>query len=246
VLESEDNLGIVIPVYNEDASILSTLEAIDSNSPVPATVYVVADTPEDTTFSVLDQFKGRRIKVEPTLNKYGRGALNAIKWGLHNAEESALLVTMADLSDDMSSLAPMWEHFAHGADVVCGSRYMKGGKQLGGPWFKSFLSRMAGLSLHYLSGLPTKDVTNSFKLYRKTVIEEIEIESSGGFEIGMEIVVKAWSLGFRVSEVPTVWRDRTEGESRFQLVAWLPRYLAWYFFCLRHAWFGRKHLRIQG
>lgn len=102
---------------------------------------------------------------------------------------------------------------------------------------------MAVFFLNYLSGLPTKDVTNSFRLYRKKVIEAIEIESSGSFEIGMEIVVKAWSLGFQVSKVPTVWRDRTEGESRFQLVAWLPRYLGWYFYCLKSTWFGsgRSH-----
>jgi hypothetical protein len=91
--------------------------------------------------------------------------------------------------------------------------------------------------LHYLSGLPTRDVTNSFKLYSKEVLDSITIESKGGFEIGMEIVVKAWAAGFRVTEVPTVWRDRALGDSRFQLVSWTPHYLAWYFYCLRAAFF---------
>ena len=237
---SQGQLGVVVPVYNEAENILNTLRELESHVPVPTTCYVVADTEEDPTFTVLDQFEGEMVTVKPTLNGYGRGALNAIKWGLHHAEEDAVVVTMADMSDDLQSLVEMWEGYKAGYHVVCGSRYMPGGRQSGGPWFKAFLSRMAGVSLHYLTRLPTKDVTNSFKLYHKMVIENIEIESTGGFEIGMEIVVKAWTMGYRVTEVPTSWQDRTAGESRFRLWAWLPRYLHWYFYCLKSAWFNLR------
>lgn len=241
--ESNDcRLGVVVPVYNEHENILQTLRELDAHTPVKTRCYVVADTPEDTTFSVLDQFQGENVEVQPTINEYGRGAVHAIKWGLHNAREEAVVVTMADMSDDLRSLAEMWEGFEAGHHVICGSRYMPGGRQIGGPKFKAFLSRVAGISLHYLTRLPTKDVTNSFKLYHKMVIDNIEIESTGGFEIGMEIVVKAWTMGYRVTEVPTSWQDRTAGESRFRLWAWIPRYLHWYFYCLKSAWFG---LRIK-
>jgi dolichol-phosphate mannosyltransferase len=110
---------------------------------------------------------------------------------------------------------------------------MKGGKQLGGPKFKGTLSRMAGLSLHYLTGIPTHDISNSFKMYTSRVIKSIQIESSGGFELGMEIVCKAFLAGFKITEVPSVWRDRSAGQSRFKLWKWLPHYLRWYFFTLR-------------
>lgn len=237
---SEPSLAIVIPVYNEADNILKALELIDLHTPVKASVYVVADSPEDNTFGVLGGFEAEKILVKPVINDYGPGALNAIKWGLQKSTESAVLVTMADLSDDMRSLPWMWDEFLQGRQVVCGSRYMKGGRQIGGPWLKGLLSRVAGLSLHYLTGLPTKDVTNSFKLYSREVVEAIELESGGGFEVGMEIVVKAWSMGFDVSEVPSVWYDRTEGDSRFRLVSWLPSYLRWYFFCLSWAWFKKR------
>ena len=233
--ESEQTLGIVIPVYNEAENILQTLDSIDRHTPVSTTVWVVGDFEEDTTFGVLDRFEGRMTTVTPMLNGYGRGALNAIKWGLHHSTQSAVLVTMADLSDDMRSLNPMWQEFLSGSDLVCASRYTRGGKQVGGPIIKGLLSRLAGLSLHYLSGLPTKDVTNSFKLYSRELVDRIEVESKGGFEIGMELVVKAWVQGYKISEVPTIWRDRAIGDSRFKLLAWIPSYLHWYLYCMKHS-----------
>jgi dolichol-phosphate mannosyltransferase len=140
------------------------------------------------------------------------------------------------LSKLASSIDTMIQMVEDGYDVVCGSRYMKGGRQIGGPLIKKSLSRLAGLSLYHLTGIPTHDITNSFKIYTKKVLNHIDIESDGGFEIGMEIVVKAHFAGFKVGEVPCIWRDRTAGESRFRLGRWLPKYLRWYRYALRQRW----------
>jgi len=129
---------------------------------------------------------------------------------------------MADLSDDLSKVDEMFEKINKGFDIVCGSRYMKGGEQKGGPWFKKLLSRTAGVSLHFFTGLPTHDVTNSFKMYTKKVLNGIKIESHGGFEIGMEIVIKAFQKGYNITEVPSSWRDRKKGKTRFRFWKWLP------------------------
>ncbi len=233
---------MVIPVFNEAENILRTLSELDRHLPVSAVAYVVYDFPEDSTLTVLPQFQSSRLEVRPCLNEFGGGALNAIKWGLAIAREEAVLVVMGDLSDDLASLGPMWEKFNGGWDVVCGSRYMKGGRQIGAPWLKGHLSRWAGLSLRLLTGIPTHDVTNSFKLYRRAVLEQITLESSGGFEVGMEIVIKAWASGFRVCEVPTIWRERDAGGSRFRLWAWLPNYLRWYLYGLYQGIFYRRSL----
>ena len=128
----------------------------------------------------------------------------------------------------------MFDRINNGFDLVCGSRYMKDGRQIGGPWFKKTLSRFAGVSMHYLIGLPTHDVTNSFKMYTKKILTDITIDSTGGFELGMEIVLKAFFKGYKITEVPSVWRDRPAGSSRFRLWQWLPKYLSWY-------WFGLKN-----
>jgi hypothetical protein len=122
----------------------------------------------------------------------------------------------------------MFKLASDGADVVAGSRYMRGGHQLGGPLLKRTLSRSAGLSLHWLGGVPVHDATSNFRLYSKRLLNQVTIESTGGFELGIELTVKAHLLGMRLAEVPTTWRDRTAGESRFQLWEWLPRYLKWY------------------
>ena len=121
--------------------------------------------------------------------------------------------------------------------MLCGSRYMKGGKQNGGPVLKGLFSRYAGLSLHFLTGIPTHDCSNSFKLYRRSMLENILIESDGGFEIGLEILVKAYTTGHSVTEVPSEWNDRENGQSNFHMWKWLPKYLHWYFYCIYNTWF---------
>jgi hypothetical protein len=139
-----------------------------------------------------------------------------------------VLVAMADGSDDPKDVDRMLEVARSGAAVVSGSRYMRGGRQLGGPLLKRTLSRLAGLSLHWVAGLPTHDPTNSFRLYSRSLLDAVEIESVGGFEVGLELTVKAHERGLRVAEVPTTWRDRTAGQSRFRLWRWGPHYLRWY------------------
>jgi len=98
------------------------------------------------------------------------------------------------------------------------------------------LSRLAGLTLHRLSGLPTRDPTNSFKAYSREFLRRTRIESPAGFALAMELTVKAHFGGGRVVEVPATWRGRTKGTSRFRLFSWLPLYLRWYFWALRRRW----------
>ena len=93
--------------------------------------------------------------------------------------------------------------------------------------------------MHWVAGIPTHDATNSFKLYRRSLFDRIRIESQGGFEIGMEILIKAHLLGCKIGEVPSTWRDRSGGESKFQLLRWLPHYLHWYSLALKGR-FARK------
>jgi hypothetical protein len=95
------------------------------------------------------------------------------------------------------------------------------------------MSRAAGLSLHHLAGVKTHDPTNNFKLYRRDFLDSITIESEAGFELALELTVKATIAGRRVAELPTVWRDRTVGQSNFKLRKWLPHYLRWYVAALR-------------
>jgi glycosyltransferase involved in cell wall biosynthesis len=229
-------LGIIIPVYNEGDNIGSTLTALAEKVRTPFRIYIVYDFDEDDTLPAARYFLSKGLDIVFVKNPEG-GVVNAIKAGFATAEEDYLLVSMADLSDDYGVVDRMCELMSEGYDLVCGSRYMKGGRHVGGPLVKSFLSRAAGISLKYLAGLPTHDVSNSFKLYRKSMLGSIGVESDGGFEIGMEILVKAHFSGYKVTEIPCVWRDREKGKSRFRLVSWTPKYLRWYFYAIKKAWF---------
>jgi glycosyltransferase involved in cell wall biosynthesis len=225
-------LGIVIPVYNEGHNIRDTVKAIEENIKTPHKIYIVYDFEEDNTLPVVRDAIKSGLDISLLKNPI-RGVVSAIKTGLKKAGEDYLLVTMADMSDDYRVVDAMYQLMSEGYDIVCGSRYMKGGKQIGGPVIKKTLSRMAGVSLKYLIGLPTHDATNSFKLYRKSMLDTINIESDGGFEIGIELVTKAHFSGYKVTEVPSVWMDREQGESRFKIIKWAPKYLRWYFYAIR-------------
>ena len=225
------DVTIVIPVYNEGDNISTTLAELDRKVGVDAEVWLVYDSESDSTLPFARGSVGKtRIPIRLVKNKYGRGALNAIKTGLEDAQSELIVVTMADLCDPPEVINEMVAIArSRNADIVCASRYMKGGRQYGGPLFKGFLSHTAGLILCWFARLPTHDPTNSFKLYRKSFLNTVAIESSGGFELGLELVVKAHVAGRKIAEVPTTWRDRVAGQSNFKLWKWLPHYLRWFF-----------------
>ncbi len=234
-------LDIIVPVYNEDKGILRLFDEIEREIKTPKKVMIVYDFDEDSTVPVVKEHQNDyTFRIDLVFNSLGRGVLNAIKQGMQTATEEMVLVMMADSSDRLDVVDSMCGLMEQGYDLVCGSRYMKGGRQNGGPVLKGLFSRMAGLSLHLLTRVPTHDCTNSFKLYRRSMLRQIEIESTGGFEIGLEIVVKAYAMGFKIGEVPSEWFDREEGESNFHMWKWMPSYLHWYFYCIRHTWFGKK------
>jgi len=227
--DSTPALSIVIPVYNEGENVVPTLRGVVERTRTrPLEVLVVHDFDEDTTVAVVKRLQTEMPELRLHRNTLGRGVLNAMKSGLRAARAQYVLVAMGDGSDDPDDIDRMYERARAGADVVAGSRYMRGGRQLGGPLLKRSMSRAAGLSLHWLGGIPVHDATSNFRMYSKRLLNQVTIESTGGFELGIELTVKAYLLGMTVAEVPTTWRDRTAGTSRFQLWRWLPRYLKWY------------------
>ncbi|MDX1584765.1 MAG: glycosyltransferase [Thermoanaerobaculia bacterium] len=228
-------VDLIIPVYEEGDNIERVLRRVESAVPLRKRVLIVYDHEEDTTIPVVRRLQEELSDVELVRNAHGRGVLNAIRTGFESSTGEVSIVTMGDLSDDVEKIPEMVRLIKEeGFDVVCASRYVPGGAQIGGPRLKGFLSRTAGVSLHLLTGIPTHDITNSFRAYRTSVVQGIEIASRGGFEVSMELTVKVWARGHRVTEIPAIWRDRTEGESRFRMWKWIPQYLRWYVYALRN------------
>ena len=231
-MAAEPDFSLVIPVFNEGANVPALFASLKQFVPATAEVLICYDFPADNTLPAIQAVPeaDRPAQLRLIHNTLGRGVRFAIDAGMKAAYSRVVIVTMADLSDDFSQLQEMAHRVRAGATVVCPSRYMQGGRQIGGPLLKSFLSRAAGFTLFHLAGLPTHDPTNSFKAYDASYLARTPIESPAGFVLALELTVKAHKQRLRIEEFPTTWRDRTAGESRFNLRKWLPLYLRWYFY----------------
>jgi dolichol-phosphate mannosyltransferase len=228
-------LSMVMPVFKEGEAAEPVIRALASGVATPHEIVVVYDFDEDPTVPVIDRLSQELPQVRGLRNDLGRGVLNAMKAGIAGSSGDYVLITMSDGSDEPHIVDSMVALARAGADVVAASRYMPGGRQIGGPPIKRLMSRTAGLTLHWFAGVPTHDPTNNFKLYARRFLGATTIESEAGFELALELTVKATLAGRRIAEVPTTWRDRTAGQSNFKLRTWLPHYLHWY----RAAFVGR-------
>jgi dolichol-phosphate mannosyltransferase len=225
-------VSVVIPAYNEGAAVVPFLDRIFEAITLPAEVLVVYDTVGDTTVPFLETYATREPRLRPVLNTIGRGPANALRCGIAQATADVVVVTMADGSDDPMQIDQLTRLVERGVVVACASRYMRGGQQVGGPWVKGRISRLAGVSLNLVGHVGTHDATNSFKAYSRAFVERVGIDSDAGFELGIELVAKARRLGLPVAELPTIWLDRADGTSNFKIKAWIPRYLHWYLYAL--------------
>lgn len=226
-------VSVVITAYNEGEEIMACLDRVLDAVKLPCEVLVVYDSADDTTAAHAQEYADKDPRVLPTLNTYGRGPAQAIRFGVDSSRAAVVVVTMADGCDDPQQIDQLARLVERGVVVAAASRYMRGGQQIGGPAFKSALSRLAGQSLHWFARVGTRDATNSFKAYSTQFVRDVGIESDTGFEVGLELVAKAKRLGLPIAEVPTIWLDRSfasQGVSNFKLAQWLPKYLRWYLF----------------
>ncbi len=225
-------VSVVIPVYNEGPAVIPILNRIFEAVTLPAEVLVVYDTPSDTTAPYLVEYARRDARLRPLHNTLGGGPAQALRYGIDHAAADVVVVTMADGSDDPMQIDQLTRLVERGVVVACASRYMRGGQQVGGPWLKSRISRLAGVSLHMVGRVGTHDATNSFKAYSRDFVQRVGIDSDAGFELGIEMVAKARRHGRPVAELPTIWLDRAGGTSNFKMKSWIPRYLHWYLYAL--------------
>jgi dolichol-phosphate mannosyltransferase len=223
-------VSVVIPAKDEGESIVVCLDRVFEGVTLPCEVLVVVDSPADATLAYLEKYAQEDARLVPTINTVGPGPAAAIRFGISRARADVVVVTMADGCDDAQQIDQLTRLVERGVVIAAASRYSRGGQQVGVPSMKRTLSKLSGLSLHWLARVGTHDATNSFKAYSRQFIDEVGIDSDAGFEMGIELVAKARRLRRGVAEIPTIWLDRRYGVSNFKLAAWLPRYLRWYRF----------------
>jgi dolichol-phosphate mannosyltransferase len=223
-------VSVVIPAYEEREVIAHVLDRIFEAVTLPCEVLVVVDTPDDSTMPILQDYAAREPRLRPTVSTYGRGPAQAIRYGFDHASAPVVIVTMADGCDDPMQIGTLSRLVERGVVIAAASRFTGTGQQVGGPMLKGLMSRAAGLSLHHLARVGTRDATNSFKAYNTDFVRAAGVESDAGFEVGIELVAKARRARLPVAEIPTIWLERHFGVSSFRVGEWLPRYLRWYLY----------------
>lgn len=235
MMERDIFLSIVIPARNEEETIAETINNLSKHIDLHQTeIIVVDDHSTDATAEVVNRISKNNPEIRLVTNLNKPGFASALKTGFSYARGEFVLPVMADGCDDPGTIPIMVEKARSGYDLVCGCRYMKGGKKYGGPILQSIFSKFVCLSLYYLACLPTRDVSNAFKMYRRRILHSICLKETG-FAISMEATLGFYFKGYRICDVPTRWYGRKKGKSKFKLSKTFP-YVKLYVRALGEKW----------
>lgn len=221
-------VNVIIPVYNEEEVVGKTLSKVVSAVKPPCRVIVVDDGSTDKTADIIKEFQKDIPDIFFLLRQDHKGFAKAVKSALCCVPAEEFFVTvMADGCDQIDIIEDMRGIMAKGqADVVCACRYMPGAKRIGGSLLKAIGSRLVNMFFFNYTRGSCRDATNSFKMFKKGVLSGLALDAAG-FDISLEMILRAYSRGGRIIDVPTVWVERSEGVSKFRIFGDGYKYLRW-------------------
>jgi len=235
-------LSVVIPARDEQGCIASTVEHLHVElrlHNVPHEIVVVDDGSSDKTWEILTVLHSKLPELRPVQNTSQPGFGRAVARGLDEMKGDAVVIMMADESDDCRDVVRYWQKLNEGYECVFGSRFMKGGSVIDYPRVKLVLNRLANLFLKVLFNIHLNDTTNTFKAYRKTVIDGCRPLISPHFNLTVELPLKAIVRGYAWTTIPITWRNRRTGSPKLKVKEMGSRYL---FVCL-YVWLEKYFSR---
>lgn len=230
---------IVIPIYNEGINILKVLKLLNKFTKYKIRVLLCYDLENDNIFLYKKLFGKFKFQILLIKNPKS-GPCEAIKIGLKSVNANCAIVYPADDFLNHKILDKMYEQYLQGSEVVVASRFIKGGSMKNCPLLKEIIVRLASSTLFFFSSIPVKDASNGFRLFSRKFLNLVKIESKVGFAYSLELLVKCDRLGMKISEIPAQWEERSEGQSRFKVLKWLPQYIKWYIYGLSSTWLNKK------
>ncbi|MBV9009822.1 MAG: glycosyltransferase family 2 protein [Verrucomicrobia bacterium] len=235
-------LSIIIPAKDEEACIASTVEHLHIElrlQNIPHEIIIVDDGSTDSTLAVLDRAKLRIPTLVTLINTGPFGFGRAVIFGLNRMKGDAVVIMMADESDDPRDVVRYWHTLNEGYDCVFGSRFVRGAATIGYPRLKLLLNRLANWFLKALFHIRLNDTTNAFKAYRREAIDACRPLLARHFNLTVELPLKAIVRGFTWTVIPITWRNRRHGASKLKLREMGSRYL---FICL-YVWLEKYFSR---
>lgn len=223
-------VSLVVPAHNEAGNLDRLVERVRSTlaaADFTTEIVLVDDNSTDETPAICDRLSETFPDVVVVHRTDCPGFGNAIKAGLTRASGDILIPFMGDLSDDPADVPKLVAAIEDGSDLVYGSRFVSGGRVEEYPPLKLLYNRAYNNLVRLLFGLSARDVTNAFSAYRREVIEEIGVENidADGFDLTVELPLRAHILGFSSTEVPVSWRSREAGVSKLDATRKGPQYL---------------------
>jgi glycosyltransferase involved in cell wall biosynthesis len=224
------SLAIVLPVMNEGINLRIMLKILRATVDVPHEVLVVCDSPDDDSIPVVEQMQRDYPHVRVVHNTLGRGVINAIRAGVAASTSEVILIFAADEVGPVLAIDDMLALIGEGNDFVSCTRYAHGGRRLGGSVIGGVLSRTANRLFSRIAGSALSDATTGIKMFRKSVFDELALESKPvGWAVAFEMSIKAQLRGLKLAEVPIVSIDRLYGgKSTFKVGPWTTEYLRWF------------------
>ena len=203
-------VSIVIPAHNEEEAIERTLRGLLEHVKTPHEIIVVADHCSDSTEEIVQRVAAEHPQIRLLRNERSGSFGNALITGFEAATGDAIVAVMADLCDDPTTIDRMVQAMEERhVDIVCASRYMTGGKKIGGPIIQNILSRFVSLAMHIHTRIPTTDVANAYKMYKTEVLRSLDYDIPDcGTEYSMALLMRAYRKGFTMTDIPTTWTWR--------------------------------------
>ena len=235
-------LSMVIPARDEEGCIESTvgkLHAVLTESGVPHEIVVVDDGSKDRTWKILSAMRSSIPELKPVQNLGDHGFGRATIYGIDHSTGDAVVIYMADASDDPRDAVQYWRVLNEGYHAVFGSRFMKGGEVIDYPWLKLWLNRMANGFLQVLFHHGLNDTTNAFKAYRRVTLDGCRPFLAPHFNLTVELPLKTIIRGYSWTIVPITWRNRRSGESKLKLKEMGSRYMFIALYCWLEKYFSR-------
>jgi len=239
-------LTVLIPAHNEGASIVPTIRAVEGvlqGAGIPHEILVSLDHCTDDTEQVIAELakdvRSLRGSVNPGPGGYGF----AVRHGLDVYRGDAVVIVMADASDDPRDIVTYYHKLQEGFDCAFGSRFVHGAAVRNYPWTKLVLNRVANTVVRVLFREHYNDFTNAFKMFRREVIDGCRPLLSNHFNLTIELPLKAIVRGYSWAVVPTNWYGREAGESKFLIKEMGSRYVYIILYALIEKFFSRGDYR---